>query len=86
MVRNYEKAPLPESQGKMDLILRNYFGKGYEVHGIVRRALTADDRLNHLYKDPLVDDTNLYLHYGDLADAVQLVKLCMICNPTRFII
>ena len=56
--------------------------KGYEVHGIVRRASTFNtDRLNHLYKDPLVDNTNLYLHYGDLADAVQLVKLLYELQP-----
>ena len=56
--------------------------KGYEVHGIVRRASTFNtDRLDHLYKDPLVDDTNLYLHYGDLADAVQLVKLLYDLQP-----
>ena len=56
--------------------------KGYEVHGIVRRASTFNtDRLDHLYKDPLVDDTNLYLHYGDLADAVQLVKLLYELQP-----
>ena len=61
--------------------------KGYEVHGIVRRASTFNtDRLDHLYKDPLVDDTNLYLHYGDLADAVQLVKLLYDLHRTRFII
>ena len=34
-----------------------------------------------MYKDPLVDDTNLYLHYGDLADAVQLVKLLYDLQP-----
>ena len=57
-------------------------GKGYEVHGIVRRASTFNtDRLDHLYKDPLVDDTRLYLHYGDLADAVQLVKLLYDLQP-----
>ena len=56
--------------------------KGYEVHGIVRRASTFNtDRLDHLYKDPLVDDTRLYLHYGDLADAVQLVKLLYDLQP-----
>ena len=56
--------------------------KGYEVHGIVRRASTFNtDRLDHLYKDPLVDNTNLYLHYGDLADAVQLVKLLYELQP-----
>ncbi|MBU63730.1 MAG: GDP-mannose 4,6-dehydratase [Opitutae bacterium] len=56
--------------------------KGYEVHGIVRRASTFNtSRLDHLYKDPLVDDTRLYLHYGDLADAVQLVKLLYQLQP-----
>ena len=50
-------------------------GKNYEVHGIIRRASTFNtSRLDHLYKDPLVDDTKLFLHYGDLADSVQLVK------------
>ena len=56
--------------------------KGYEVHGIVRRASTFNtSRLDHLYKDPLVDDTRLFLHYGDLADAVQLVKLLYKLQP-----
>ena len=56
--------------------------KGYEVHGIVRRASTFNtSRLDHLYKDPLLDDTRLYLHYGDLADAVQLVKLLYQLQP-----
>ena len=56
--------------------------KGYEVHGIIRRASTFNtSRLDHLYKDPLVDDTKLYLHYGDLADSVQLVKLLYELQP-----
>lgn len=56
--------------------------KGYEVHGIVRRASSFNTaRLEHLYKDPLLDNTNLYLHYGDLADAVQLVKLLYDLQP-----
>ena len=56
--------------------------KGYEVHGIIRRASTFNtQRLDHLYKDPLINDTNLYLHYGDLADAVQLVKLLYDLQP-----
>lgn len=61
-----------------ELLLDN----GYEVHGIVRRASTFNtSRLDHLYKDPLVDDTKLYLHYGDLADATQLVKLLYKLQP-----
>ena len=56
--------------------------KGYEVHGIVRRASTFNtSRLDHLYKDPLLDETRLYLHYGDLADAVQMVKLLYQLQP-----
>ena len=56
--------------------------KGYEVHGVVRRASTFNtSRLDHLYKDPLFDDTRLFLHYGDLADAVQLVKLLYELQP-----
>ena len=58
--------------------------KGYEVHGIVRRASSFNtSRLDHLYKDPLVDDTRLFLHYGDLADAVQLVKLLYKLQPNE---
>ena len=56
--------------------------KGYEVHGIIRRASTFNtSRLDHLYKDPLVDDTKLFLHYGDLADSVHLVKLLYDLQP-----
>ena len=58
----------------MDLILPLLLEKGYEVHGIVRRASTFNtDRLDHLYKDPLVDVQFISSH-GDLL-YVQLVKL-----------
>jgi GDPmannose 4,6-dehydratase len=47
--------------------------KGYEVHGIIRRASTFNtSRINHLYKDPLREETRLFLHYGDLMDASSL--------------
>ena len=50
--------------------------KGYEVHGIIRRASTFNTgRIEHLYQDPHKSDTRLILHYGDLADSVQMVKL-----------
>ena len=50
--------------------------KGYEVHGIVRRASTFNTgRLDHVYQDPHVDGARLVLHYGDLADSANLVKL-----------
>lgn len=56
--------------------------KGYEVHGIIRRASTFNtDRIDHLYRDPHVNGVRLFLHYGDLADSVALVKLLYELNP-----
>ncbi len=56
--------------------------KGYEVHGIIRRASTFNtDRIDHLYNDPHVHGTRLFLHYGDLADGVQMVKLLYDLKP-----
>ncbi|GIW56595.1 MAG: GDP-mannose 4,6-dehydratase [Nitrospiraceae bacterium] len=47
--------------------------KGYEVHGIIRRASTFNtDRIDHLYRDPHDPDARLFLHYGDLADGTGL--------------
>jgi GDPmannose 4,6-dehydratase len=46
-------------------------GKGYEVHGIIRRASSFNtERLDPIYKDPHQSGTRLFLHYGDLADSV----------------
>jgi len=48
-------------------------GKGYEVHGLVRRAsLFNTDRIDHLYHDPHVGGPRLTLHYGDLADGASM--------------
>jgi GDPmannose 4,6-dehydratase len=56
--------------------------KGYEVHGIIRRASTFNtSRIDHLYKDPHVNGVHLFLHYGDLADPVQMVKLLYELKP-----
>jgi GDPmannose 4,6-dehydratase len=50
--------------------------KGYEVHGIIRRASTFNtSRIDHLYQDRHVHGVRLFLHYGDLSDSVNLVKL-----------
>src|SRR5688572_27226622 len=55
-----------------DLLLE----KGYEVHGIIRRASTFNTaRIDHLYKDPHVNGVRLFLHYGDLADALNMTRL-----------
>lgn len=51
-------------------------GKGYEVHGLIRRASTFNTgRLNHIYQDPHVADRHLILHYGDLTDSSNLYRL-----------
>ncbi|MSU43142.1 MAG: NAD-dependent epimerase/dehydratase family protein, partial [Pedosphaera sp.] len=50
--------------------------KGYEVHGIIRRASTFNTgRLDAIYQDPHASHQRLFLHYGDLADASALARL-----------
>jgi GDPmannose 4,6-dehydratase len=56
--------------------------KGYEVHGIIRRASTFNtSRIDHLYTDPHAKDARLFLHYGDLSDGVRLVTLLAEVQP-----
>jgi len=56
--------------------------KGYEVHGIIRRASTFNTgRIDHLYKDPHIDGVRLFLHYGDIADSSNLIKLLYRIQP-----
>ena len=58
--------------------------KGYEVHGVIRRASTFNtDRIDHLYQDPHINGVKLFLHYGDLADSVQMVKLLYYLQPNE---
>lgn len=55
--------------------------KGYEVHGIVRRASTINtERIDHLYKDPH-EATNFFLHYGDLSDSGSIRKIIEKVQP-----
>ena len=50
--------------------------KGYEVHGIRRRiSIFNTQRIDHLYKDPHIKNTNFYLHYGDMTDGLSIVNL-----------
>jgi GDPmannose 4,6-dehydratase len=61
-----------------DLLLH----KGYEVHGIIRRSSTFNTaRIDHIYTDPHIDSTRLFLHYGDLADSANLTKLIYNIDP-----
>ena len=56
--------------------------KGYEVHGIIRRASTFNTgRIDHLYQDPHVNGVKLFLHYGDIADSTNLIKLLHRIQP-----
>lgn len=56
--------------------------KGYEVHGIIRRASTFNtSRIDHLYKDPHMDNVRLFLHYGDLSDTSNLNRLIEKIQP-----
>ena len=49
--------------------------KGYEVHGIIRRASTFNtSRIDHIFVDPHKPGTRLFLHYGDLSDSEQISK------------
>ena len=57
-------------------------GKGYEVHGIVRRSSSFNtQRIDHLFQDPHADDLHLYLHYGDMTDSSRLTQLCYDIRP-----
>ena len=57
-------------------------GKGYEVHGVIRRASSFNTgRIDHLNFDRYANGARLTLHYGDLADAVQMVKLLYELQP-----
>ncbi len=56
--------------------------KGYEVHGIVRRASTFNtERLDHIYVDPHVIDARFFLHYGDLTDGQNITNLVLDIQP-----
>lgn len=56
--------------------------KGYEVHGIKRRSsLFNTSRIDHLYQDPHVDNRNFILHYGDLADATNIIRIVQEVQP-----
>jgi len=56
--------------------------KGYEVHGVIRRSSSFNtERLDHLYRDPHLPDTQLFLHYGDLTDAGALDALMRKVQP-----
>jgi GDP-D-mannose dehydratase len=61
-----------------DLLLK----KGYEVHGIKRRSsLFNTERIDHLYRDPHEKDVKFKLHYGDLTDSTNLIRIIQEVQP-----
>ena len=56
--------------------------KGYEVHGIKRRSsLFNTERVDSLYQDPHIDNRNFILHYGDLTDSTNLIRIIQEVQP-----
>ncbi|MEI0478867.1 GDP-mannose 4,6-dehydratase [Brachyspira pulli] len=56
--------------------------KGYEVHGIIRRSSSFNtERIDHLYRDPHINDVKMFLHYGDLSDSSNLSRLLEKIQP-----
>jgi GDPmannose 4,6-dehydratase len=59
-------------------------GKGYVVHGVKRRSSSLNtQRVDHLYEDPHFAHTDFFLHYGDLTDATNLIRLIQETQPTE---
>ena len=57
-------------------------GKGYEVHGIKRRSSSFNtQRVDHIYQDPHMNEQNFILHYGDLSDSSNLVRIIKEVEP-----
>ena len=61
--------------------------KGYLVHGIKRRASSFNtQRIDHIYKDQHENDNRLFLHYGDLSDSSNLIRIIKEYSPMKFTI
>jgi nucleoside-diphosphate-sugar epimerase len=59
-------------------------GKGYSVHGIKRRSSSFNtDRVDHLYQDPHEKNPRFMLHYGDMTDATNLIRIVQDTQPTE---
>ncbi len=56
--------------------------KGYEVHGVKRRSSSFNtQRIDHLYKDHHVPNRKLHLHYGDLTDSTNIIRIIQCIDP-----
>ncbi len=80
---NKKKALITGITGQDGAYLADFLlSKGYEVHGIKRRAsLFNTDRIDHLYEDPHKTGRRMILHYGDLTDATNLIRILQQVQP-----
>jgi GDPmannose 4,6-dehydratase len=83
MMTNPKKALITGITGQDGSYLAEFLlEKGYEVHGIKRRASSFNtDRIDHLYQDPHEKDRRLHLHYGDLTDTSNLTRIVQQVQP-----
>src|SRR5438067_11140495 len=66
------------------LLAELLLGKGYEVHGVKRRSSSFNtERVDHLYQDPHQPGTRLFLHYGDLTDATNIIRIVQETQPNE---
>ena len=60
--------------------------KGYEVHGLKRRSsLFNTDRIDHIYEDPHIPSAKLKLHYGDLTDSTNIIRIVQEVQPDEIL-
>ena len=58
--------------------------RGYEVHGIKRRSSSFNtNRVDHLYRDPHLEKVKFFMHFGDMTDATNLIRLVQTVKPTE---
>ena len=81
--RHGKKALITGITGQDGAYLAEFLlAKGYEVHGVKRRASSFNtDRIDHLYRDPHDSDRRMVLHYGDLTDATNLIRIVQEVQP-----
>ena len=82
-MKNQKKAFITGVTGQDGAYLSEFLlSKGYIVHGLKRRtSLFNTDRIDHLYQDPHVENKNFILHYGDMTDSTNLIRLIQEIQP-----
>ena len=83
MSANKKKALITGITGQDGAYLAEFLlNKNYEVYGIQRRAFSFNtNRIDHLYQDPHEKDKNFILHYGDLTDSTNLIRIMQQVQP-----